>query len=196
MKTISTQSKNTTQNTKEYIINTARSFFSKHDYVNVSMSDIARELNITKAALYYHFTSKAEIYKKVLEDVFNDLNLVINKVQSKIMADQKLSHLIKNYLDFGIKEKNLIKAFMFKVSSHDYRLVNQIIELRKQVITLIEPTIKNVLVSNKKYKKFNSRLLTSLLTSMMDGLLLEYSFCNKKINSTKISNQITTILLQ
>ena len=115
MKTISTQSKNTTQNTKEYIINTARSFFSKHDYVNVSMSDIARELNITKAALYYHFTSKAEIYKKVLEDVFNDLNLVINKVPSKIMADQKLSHLIKNYLDFGIKEKNLIKAFVINI---------------------------------------------------------------------------------
>jgi len=36
--------------------------------------------------------------------------------------------------------------------------------------------------------------LTSLLTSMMDGLLLEYSFLNKKINSAKISDQIIAVL--
>jgi len=43
-------------------------------------------------------------------------------------------------------------------------------------------------------KKVDVGLLTSLLTSMMDGLLLEYSFLNKKINSAKISDQIITVL--
>ena len=90
MKTISTQSKNTTQNTKEYIINTARSFFSKHDYVNVSMSDIARELNITKAALYYHFTSKAEIYKKVLAQV-QSFGLIYSLLRARAEQQTKAS---------------------------------------------------------------------------------------------------------
>jgi len=52
------------QNTKKCIIDTARRFFSEYNYLAVSMSDIAKKLNITKAALYYHFTSKAEIYQK------------------------------------------------------------------------------------------------------------------------------------
>ena len=61
---------NVIQNTKENIINMARKLFSERTYLAVSMSDIANKLNITKAALYYHFTGKAEIYKKVLESEY------------------------------------------------------------------------------------------------------------------------------
>jgi len=70
---------NVIQNTKEKIINMARKLFSERTYLAVSMSDIANKLNITKAALYYHFTGKAEIYKKVLEKVFNELEEEILK---------------------------------------------------------------------------------------------------------------------
>ena len=70
---------NVIQNTKENIINMARKLFSERTYLAVSMSDIANKLNITKAALYYHFTGKAEIYKKVLEKVFNELEEEILK---------------------------------------------------------------------------------------------------------------------
>ena len=70
---------NVIQNTKENIINMARKLFSERTYLAMSMSDIANKLNITKAALYYHFTGKAEIYKKVLEKVFNELEEEILK---------------------------------------------------------------------------------------------------------------------
>jgi len=58
------EQQNVIHNTKQQIIKTARKLFSKYTYLGVSMSDIARKLHITKAALYYHFTGKAEIYKK------------------------------------------------------------------------------------------------------------------------------------
>jgi AcrR family transcriptional regulator len=77
MKVIIKQSKNIIGITKKYIIDTACRFFSEYSYLCVSMSDIAKELNVPKAALYYHFSGKTEIYKKVLEEVFNDLSLSI-----------------------------------------------------------------------------------------------------------------------
>jgi len=184
------------QNTKKCIIDTARWFFSEYNYLAVSMSDIAKKLNITKAALYYHFTGKAEIYQKVLDDVFNDLSLTIAEASTEVTIDKKLHRLIKNYLDFGFKEKNLVKAFVFKLSSSDSQITKRIIQLREQVIGLIQPVIEEVSISKKLTKKIDSKLLTSLLTSMMDGLLLEYSFLNKKMDSVKISDQIITLLFQ
>lgn len=184
------------QNTKKYIIDTARWFFSEYNYLAVSMSDIAKKLNITKAALYYHFTSKAEIYQKVLDDVFNDLSLTIAEASTEVTIDKKLHRLIKNYLDFGFKEKNLVKAFVFKLSSSDSQITKRIIQLREQVIGLIQPVIEEVSISKELTQKIDSKLLTSLLTSMMDGLLLEYSFLNKKMDSVKISDQIITLLFQ
>lgn len=181
------------------------------------MNDIAKKLNITKAALYYHFTGKAEIYEKVLDDVFNDLILSIAQASNETMIDKKLHQLIKNYLEFGFKEKNLIKALMLKLPPADSQITKHITQLREQIANLIQPIVEEVFAnkkiakkvdpvrnfeeSQKNYSKMDEisngvdvELLTSLLISMMDGLLLEYSFLNKKINSAKISDQIIAIL--
>jgi len=194
MKTIAKQPEDVIQNTKRYIIDTARRLFSEYSYLGVSMNDVAKKLNITKAALYYHFTGKAEIYEKVLDNVFNDLNLSIAQASNEAMIDKKLHKLIKNYLDFGFKEKNLIKALMLKLSPADDQITKRITQLRERVAKLIQPIIEEVFASKKLPKKVDAGLLTSLLTSMMDGLLLEYSFLNKKINSAKISDQIIAVL--
>ena len=194
MKTIAKQSEDVIQDTKKYITDTARRLFSEFSYLGVSMNDIAKKLNITKAALYYHFTGKAEIYGKVLDNVFNDLSLSIAQVSNEATIDKKLHKLIKNYLDFGFKEKNLIKALILKLSPANDPMTKHIVQLREGVAHLIQPVIEEVFASKKLTKKVDVGLLTSLLTSMMDGLLLEYSFLNKKINSAKISDQIIAVL--
>jgi len=194
MEAITKQSEDIIQDTKKSIIDVARQFFSEYSYLGVSMSDIAKKLNITKAALYYHFTGKAEIYGKVLDDVFNDLSLSITQASNEATIDKKLHKLIKNYLDFGFEEKNLIKALMLKLSPADDQITKHITQLRERVAHLIQPVIEEVFASKRLTRKVDVGLLTSLLTSMMDGLLLEYSFLNKKINSSKISDQIIAVL--
>ena len=96
------------QDTKEYIIDTARQLFSKFSYLGVSMNDIAKRVNITKAALYYHFTGKKEIYEKVLDNVFNELSLSINQALKEKTIDKKLHKLVRNYINFGLKKKILL----------------------------------------------------------------------------------------
>lgn len=106
MNIIISQSKDAIQDTKKCIVDTARGLFLEFTYLGVSMDDIAKKLNIAKASLYYHFTGKTEIYEKVLDEVFDDLNLAIGEAMSEISINKKLYKLIKNYLDFGFKEKN------------------------------------------------------------------------------------------
>ena len=194
MTTVEKQEEDIIQDTKKHIIETARRLFSEYSYLGVSMNDIAKKLNITKAALYYHFTGKAEIYIKVLDEVFDNLTLSITEAFDEKTTDKKLRKLIRNYLDFGFKEKNLIKALMFKLSPGDSQIKKYIIQLRKQTADLIQPLIKEMIANKKLTHKVDSKLATSLLTGMMDGLLLEYSFLNKKIDSEKVSDQIIAML--
>jgi len=186
--------KNIARRTKEDIIEVASHLFSEYTYLGASMSDIAKKLNITKAALYYHFKSKAEIYKKVLDKIFTELKSSIAVAFDEKTIDKKLYRLIKNYLDFGLEEKNLIRALMLKISPKKSEINKHIAHLREQIVDLIEPLVKEVFLNKKNIKKFDSQLVTSLLTGMMDGLLLEYSFLDKKIDSEKISNQIIALL--
>ena len=182
------------QDTKKYITEAARQLFSEFSYLGVSMNSIAQKLNITKAALYYHFTGKKEIYEKVLDNVFNDLSLSISQALKEDAIDKKLRKLIKNYLNFGLREKNFIRALMLKLPPTDNQIIKHIIKLREQVINLIQPVIEEAVTGKKLIKRVDIKLLTSLFVGMMDGLLLEYSLLNKNIDSEKVSNQIIAIL--
>ena len=54
-------------NTKEMILEEALRQFSEKGYAATSMSDIAKPLGITKAALYKHFESKQQIFDLIVE---------------------------------------------------------------------------------------------------------------------------------
>ena len=57
-----------TPRTRERILDAALALFAAKGYEATSMREIAEQLGITKAALYYHFDSKADIVKAMLAD--------------------------------------------------------------------------------------------------------------------------------
>ena len=58
------------RDTKEQILLTALELFSRKGFDAVSVSDIAGKLGITKGALYRHYTSKQDIFEKILERMY------------------------------------------------------------------------------------------------------------------------------
>lgn len=58
---------------KEEIVKIASKYFAKYGYDGVSMDMIAKKAGITKAAIYYHFKSKSELFKVVLLEKINEL---------------------------------------------------------------------------------------------------------------------------
>jgi AcrR family transcriptional regulator len=55
---------------KERIIETASRLFFQKGYSATSISDITRELGVTKGALYHHFKNKDDIYHEVISNFF------------------------------------------------------------------------------------------------------------------------------
>ena len=53
--------------TKERIVDVALELFAQRGYLGTSMSDIAKQLGITKGALYKHYTGKQEILDSIVD---------------------------------------------------------------------------------------------------------------------------------
>jgi AcrR family transcriptional regulator len=179
---------------KKNIIQVAREFFSEYGYLGTSMSDLATRLNMTKAALYYHFAGKAEIFKTVLDEAFAELSQGLTEAKNAKTAEQKLENVIKSYLQFGAREKNLTKALVLKLAPHDTKIMDHIAELRRQILDLIQPVIEEVLTSKKINKPVDSYTYTLLLTGMMDGLLLEYSIFKQKVEPDEIFRTVVAAM--
>jgi len=189
-----TSAKVTGRQAKKNIIQTAREFFSEYGYLGASMSDLAAKVNMTKAGLYYYFAGKAEIFKTVLDEAFTELSQALTEAKSEQTAEKKLEKLIKAYLQFGAREKNLTKALVLKLAPHDDKIMEHIVELRRQLLDLIQPVIEEVLASKKIDKPVDSRTYTLLLTGMMDGLLLEYSIFKQKVEPEAVGGAIVAAM--
>ncbi len=59
--------------TKEKITKTALRMFLEKGYENTSLNDIAREVGITKPAIYHHFKNKDQLFHEVLNWFFEEM---------------------------------------------------------------------------------------------------------------------------
>lgn len=64
--TSTTRSDQTAQ-AKQRILEVAGAMFAEHGYESTSMQDVANGLGLTRAALYYHYASKADILREIID---------------------------------------------------------------------------------------------------------------------------------
>ena len=63
--------------TRQRIQDVALELFSEHGYEKTSLREIAEHLDVTKAALYYHFKTKEEILISLFQDLTRPLDELI-----------------------------------------------------------------------------------------------------------------------
>src|SRR5690625_1271385 len=95
--------KNKPELTREKIMDVARELLVENGYANVSMRQIANEINCSHAAIYYYFKNKAELFYALVEDHF----IMLTKKMDDILQEQKgnpekLSNLFIGFIEFGL----------------------------------------------------------------------------------------------
>jgi AcrR family transcriptional regulator len=70
---------------REAVLHTAVRMFLERSYAHTSMNDVAKQLNITKPALYHYFRNKEEILVEIYQ-LGTDL---IDEMLDAIEAEQK-----------------------------------------------------------------------------------------------------------
>lgn len=83
------------RDTKARIVDIALELFAQNGYLGTSMSDIAKQLSITKGALYKHFASKQEILDQIIQKM-NDLDL--ERAQAYGMPENEADGFAEEYV--------------------------------------------------------------------------------------------------
>src|SRR5512146_3005947 len=101
--------------TRDDILEAAAQVFRKKGFHGASMSDIADSVNLQKASLYHHVTSKQEILLELLERALGLLEEQIRAVASQpLPADQKLRLMIRAYLQALAEYPDLSSVLLFE----------------------------------------------------------------------------------
>jgi AcrR family transcriptional regulator len=88
----------TRRDTRARIQRVALELFSERGYEGTSLREIAERLDVTKAALYYHFKSKEDIVRSLVEDYFGQLDELIAWAGAQPRSPQTRAMVLSRYV--------------------------------------------------------------------------------------------------
>lgn len=113
--------------TKDIVLETATRLFIKEGYKNVSMDDVAKACNVTKATIYYYYPTKGELYTSALIAMMDRIKLSILQIleQSKPFKE-RLEQLVEIHLSatIDIDMKNFMKEAAINLSEEQLSQVH------------------------------------------------------------------------
>ncbi len=84
-------------NTRQRIQDVALELFAEQGYEKTSLREIAERLEVTKAALYYHFKTKEDIIVSVFEDVTRPIDELIEWAQQQPRTLETKCEVLRRY---------------------------------------------------------------------------------------------------
>jgi len=102
-------------NARERILNTAVKIFAEKSYEGSRIDEIAKEANVPKSLIYYHFKSKEEILQVLVDNFTKEYLALIDDTTQKSSQEkaEQLSGRMKNkYYEFGIQNADLVRVIL------------------------------------------------------------------------------------
>src|ERR1700683_3122343 len=85
--------------TRARIQQVAVELFTEHGYEGTSLREIAERLDVTKAALYYHFKSKEDIVTSLVQDYADQMDALITWGREQPRTAQTRREILSRYVD-------------------------------------------------------------------------------------------------
>jgi len=170
------------------IITSALDVFSKKGFYSTSISDIAKNINISVGNIYNYFPSKKKLARASISLVTKKLASKLREINNQeISTEDKILKFVKRYFEFTQKHPEMIEYF-FKVYLSNRELFcedeNCGFALAKEFVDEVEILIKNG-IDNGNFRKQDFYVSFSCITGILGGMTF--------LNGEKVLNDDITI---
>ena len=94
--------------TKASILSAALQLFAKRGYDATSFQDIAGEVGLTKAAVYYHFPTKIELLQAVCDPIHETMTAVVDDAARLPTRRQKIDAMAQGFVAVMISKRAIL----------------------------------------------------------------------------------------
>jgi AcrR family transcriptional regulator len=180
--------------TREDILEAAAQVFREKGFHGASMQDIAKAVNLQKASLYHHVSSKQEILLALLDRALELLFERISAVSiQKTPADQKLQEMTRTYLQLLTQNTDLSAVLLFEHRSLERKQHARHVPNRDKFEALWRDVLAEG-VSARLFKCDDPALTTRAILGTMNWTITWYR-PNGPLKIDEIADHYSTLLL-
>jgi AcrR family transcriptional regulator len=162
--------------TREKILETATRLFSVHGFANTSLSQVAKEAQVSKALIFWHFENKEKLFRTALQRTLEPYFInVVDDLEGLSELDQ-IKRLIDEYYTFVSENLYSVKFLMsliLREEKHPNDLVGHISELHRVYQNLLADIIDGGRQKGVFRPSVNPPLDAGLIMTALHGILLQ-----------------------
>ena len=125
--------------TRTRIQDAARELFSQRGVHRTSLQDIANQLGITKPALYYHFGSREDLVRSILQPLIDEGEEFVTAHERRRGRDRATAReLVEGWYDFHYRHRADLALLVAEMTTlADLGVIDMILGWRERLIKLV-----------------------------------------------------------
>jgi AcrR family transcriptional regulator len=165
-----------TMEAREKIITTAVRLFSAQGYGNTSLSQVAKEAEVSKALIFWHFDNKETLFRTAVQRTLEPYFINVLDDLAGLSEIDQMKRLIDQYYAFVSKNVYSVKFFLSLIlrdEKHPDDLAGHMGELQRVFLNLLV----DILQSGREHGLFRDdispALDAGLVMSALHGILVQ-----------------------
>jgi len=162
--------------TREKILETATRLFSTQGYSNTSLSQVAKEAQVSKALIFWHFENKEKLFRAALQRTFEPYIInVVDDLEGLSEIDQ-IKRLIDQYYAFvseNIYSVKFVVSLILRDEKHPDDFLGHVNELHRVYRNLLADIIENGRQKGVFRPTVNPILDAGLIITALHGILVQ-----------------------
>ena len=162
--------------TRAKILETATRLFSTQGFSNTSLSQVAKEAQVSKALIFWHFENKETLFRTALQRTLEPYFInVVDDLEGLSEIDQ-IKRLVDQYYAFvshNIYSVKFVLSLLLREEKHPDDLVGHMAELQRVFRNLLADIIDSGRQKGIFRATANPKLDAGLIMSALHGILVQ-----------------------
>jgi AcrR family transcriptional regulator len=162
--------------TRSKILETATRLFSTNGYTSTSLSQVAKEAQVSKALIFWHFENKEKLFRSAVQRTLEPYFINVLDELEGLSEVEQINMLIDRYYAFVSENLYSVKFFLsliLREEQHPDDLVGHMNELQR----LYRNLLADILESGRQKGLFRSTvepvLDAGLIVTALHGILVQ-----------------------
>lgn len=158
------------------ILSAARSCFLENGYFATKMDAIARESGLSKGGIYFHFDSKREIFRALVQEEYDTtMGFIDNVLESDDSITVMLIELAEHFLElFANSDRPRFMVIIGEMGLRDKEIQKLLKELQLNYFERVAELLERA-VEDDQIRKCDTGATAVVLKAMLDGVQMNYA---------------------
>lgn len=162
--------------TRKNILETAARLFSSVGYANTSLSQVAKEANVSKALIFWHFENKEQLFHAALQHSLEPYFINVVSDLDDLDEVEQIRKLIDLYYEFvstHVFSVKLVLSLLLRDEKHPDDIVGRIGQLFRVYRSLLSDIIESGRNKGIFREDVSSAQDAALIMATLNGILIQ-----------------------